>query len=325
MTRHHSIASAFSTAGSIAVLVLVSSVPSAPAAAAPPVPELVIFGYTPDATFRLPRAVALDSAHDEILVGDTGNHAIDIFSLAGRPLARYIHRVERHDGTWVDGDPVGLAVDSAGRVLVVDAAASYVDVLDGLGRSYARIEPPAPKGDAGPGAVTVLKSGAILVGMSGDTGRIYRFTREYALDGSWGEAGRSPGQLASVIGLAEERDGRILVVCPNTELAVQRFTPDGHFVEGFGRHEIGPGNFSFPSGITVTSDGRLYVSDELRHVVVVLDSTGQQVDAIGGGAPGPGQFEYPSALSSDSQGRLAVVERGNARLQLLRLAGKDPE
>ncbi|HET9951365.1 MAG TPA: NHL repeat-containing protein [Candidatus Eisenbacteria bacterium] len=299
----------------------------ASAAAAQPTPELVLHGYTPDSRFNVPRAVVLNSARGEILVGDTGNHSVDVFSLFGRPLARYVHRVERHDGTWVDGNPVGLAVDSVGRILVVDAAASYVDVLDGLGRSFARLEPPASadSGTAGPGAVTVLKSGVILVGMSGDTGRIYRFTREYALDGSWGEAGRSPGQLSSVIGLAEEADGRILVVCPDTELAVQRFTADGKFVEGFGRHEIGPGNFSFPSGITITSDGSLYVSDELRHVVVVLDSTGKQVDAIGGGGPGPGQFEYPSALSSDNQGRLAVVERGTARLQLLRLAGKNPE
>jgi sugar lactone lactonase YvrE len=324
MTRRPVQVRCLTAAVSIAALSVLS-----PAAtlAAQPTPELVLHGYAPDARFNVPRAVALSTARGEILVGDSGNHAIDIFSLKGRPLARYVHRVERLDGTWVDGNPVGLAVDSAGRTLVVDSNAPYVDVLDGLGRSIARLAPPVPADSetSGPGAVTVLKSGAILVGMSGETGRIYRFTREYALDGSWGEAGRSPGHLASVIGIAEEADGRILVVCPNTDLAVQRFTADGKFVVGFGRHEIGQGNFSFPSGITVTADGRIYVSDELRHVVTVLDSTGQQVDAIGGGGPGPGQFEYPSALSSDSQGRLAVVERGTARLQLLRLAGQDPE
>jgi len=322
MTRPFGTVRSLAATVSIAALALLSS---APALGGPPTADLVLFGYTPDAAFRLPRAVALDSAHGEILVGDTGNHAIEVFSLTGRPLARYLHRVERRDSTWIDGDPIGLAVDSAGRVLVVDAAASYVDVLDGLGRSYARLEPPTPVGVAGPGAVTVLKSGAILIGMSGETGRIYRFTRDYAPDGSWGEAGRSPGQLASVMGLAEEASGNVLVLCPNTDLAVQRFTPDGHFVDGFARHDIGPGNVSFPSGITVAKDGLVYVTDELRHVVLVLDSTGRQLDAIGGGAPGPGQFQYPSALSCDNQGRLAVVERGSARLQLLRLNGRDSE
>jgi DNA-binding beta-propeller fold protein YncE len=321
MTRRHQL-QRFAAASSMAALVTLSF---ALAGATTAAPDLVLYGFSADAAFKVPRAVALDAARGEVLVGNTGAHSVEVFSLTGRPLARYVHRVERRDGTWVDGDPIGLAVDSAGRILVVDAVAGYVDVLDGLGRTYARLQPPTLSGDGGPGAVTVLRSGEILVGMSGETGRIHRFTREYALDGSWGEAGRTPGHLQNIRGLAEERDGNILVLCPETELAVQRFNSAGAYVGGFGRHEIGPGNVSFPSGITVTSDGRLYITDELRHIVLVLDSTGQQIDAISGGDSGPGLFQYPSALASDSQGRLAVVERGTARLQLLRLAGKNPE
>ncbi len=324
MTRRQSPVRSLATASSLAVLFSLS-IPACPADALPVTPELVLYGFAADATFKVPRAVALDTARGEILVGNTGGHSIEVFSLAGRPLARYLHRVERSDGSWIDGDPTGLAVDSAGRILVVDAAAGYVDVLDGLGRSFARLQPPPLSGASGPGAVTVLRSGEILVGMSGETGRIHRFTREYALDGSWGEAGRTPGHLQNIRGLAEERDGNIVVLCPETDYAVQRFTAAGSYLSGFGRHEIGPGNVSFPSGITVTGDGRLYVTDELRHIVLVLDSTGQQVDAITGGDSGLGQFLYPSALASDSQGRLAVIERGTARLQLLRLAGKVPE
>ena len=324
MTRRRNAVSVPLIASSVLAL-FAFSVPLPGAWASEIAPELVLYGYAADATFKVPRAVALDAARGEILVGNTGAHTIEVFSLSGRPLARYAHRVERRDGTWVDGDPMGLAVDSAGRILVVDAAAAYVDVLDGLGRAYARLEPPALPGDGGPGAVTVLRSGEILVGMSGETGRIHRFTREYALDGSWGEAGRTPGQLRNIRGLAEERDGSILVLCPDTELAVQRFSATGAYLGGFGRHEMGPGNFSFPSGITLGTDGSLYVTDELRHLVIVLDGTGRQIDAIQGGDKGLGLFQYPSALASDGQGRLAVVERGSARLQLLRLAGKSPE
>lgn len=324
MTRHPNAARRIFTATSIAALFALSA-HFPPAQASEIAPELVLHGFAADATFKVPRTVALDTARGEILVGNTGAHTIEVFSLSGRPLARYAHRVERRDGTWADGDPTGLAVDSAGRILVVDAAAGYVDVLDGLGRAYARLEPPALPGDGGPGAVTVLRSGEILVGMSGETGRIHRFTREYALDGSWGEAGRAPGHLRNIRGIAEERDGSILVLCPDTELAVQRFSPAGSYLGGFGRHEMGPGNFSVPSGIAVAADGTLYVTDELRHLVVVLDGTGRQIDAIHGGDKGLGLFLYPSALASDGQGRLAVVERGSARLQLLRLAGNSPE
>ncbi len=324
MTRRHQNRARIVATSSIAAL-LALSIPFQPSRASVVAPELVLSGFSADATFKVPRAVALDTAHGEILVGNTGAHTIEVFSLAGRPLARYVHRVERRDGAWVDGEPTALAVDSAGRILVIDAAAGYVDVLDGLGRAYARLQPPLPKGNHGPGAVTVLRSGEILVGMSGETGRVYRFTREYAQSGSWGEAGRTPGHVRNVRGLAEEPDGSILVLCPDTDLAVQRYSPAGAYLGGFGRHEIGEGNFSFPSGIAVTADGRLYVTDELRHLVVVLDATGRQLDVISGGDAGLGLFQYPSALASDGQGRLAVIERGSARLQLLRLAGNNPE
>lgn len=308
----------------LGVLVLVMAATASAAVTA--VPELVVTGFGKDAPFNVPQAIVLDAARGEILVGNTGNHTIEVFSLGGRPLARYVHRVERADGAWVDGNPIALAVDSAGRVLVADAAATYVDVLDARGRSVGRIQPPVAAGSAsGPSAVAVLRSGAILVGMSGETGRIHRFTREYALDGSWGEPGRSPGMLINIRGLAELSDGTIAVVCLDTQFAVQRFSPEGAYRNGFGVHEIGPGNISFPSGVTALANGSVLVADELRQQIQVFDMEGSVLASLGGGGVRPGEFQYPSALSSDGRSRLAVVERLGARLQVLQLAGTDPE
>jgi DNA-binding beta-propeller fold protein YncE len=288
-------------------------------------PELVVTGFGSDAAFNVPQAVALDAARGEIVVGNTGDHTIEVFTLGGRPLARYVHRVERADGSWADGAPIALAVDSAGRLLVADAYASYVDVLDGRGRSVGRIDVPALQGSPGPGALAVTRRGEILVGMSGETGRVYRFTREYALDGSWGEAGRSPGMLANIRGIAELEDGDVAVLCLDTKFAVQRFSANGTYRNGFGAHEIGPGNVSFPSGITIAGDGAVFVSDELRQTIQVFDKEGLNIATLGGGGSRPGEFQYPSALASDGRSRLAVVERLGARMQLLRLAGSDPE
>ena len=145
--------------------------------------------------------------------------------------------------------------------------------------------------------------------MSGETGRVYRFTREYALDGSWGEAGRSPGMLANIRGIAELEDGDVAVLCLDTKFAVQRFSADGAYRSGFGTHEIGPGNVSFPSGLTVAADGAFFVSDELRQTIQVFDKEGSLLASLGGGGLRPGEFQYPSALASDGRSRLAVVER----------------
>jgi DNA-binding beta-propeller fold protein YncE len=288
-------------------------------------PELIVNGFGTDASFNVPQAVAIDASRGEVIVGNTGNHTIEVFSLGGRPLARYVHRVEPKSGLWADGSPIALAVDASGRLLVADARAPYVDILDGRGRSVGRIEMPPLEGSMGPGSIAVTRAGQILVGTSGETGRIYRFTREYALDGSWGEAGRSPGMLSNIRGIAEMGDGGIAVLCVDTHFAVQRFGPDGTYRDGFGVHDIGPGNVSMPSGITATEDGTLYVTDELRQIIQAFDGKGATIATFGGGGVRPGEFQYPSALASDGRSRLAVVERVGARLQLLRLAGMDPE
>ncbi len=288
-------------------------------------PELIVTGFGNDSPFNVPQAVVLDATRGELIVGNTGNHTIEVFTLGGRPLARYVHRVDGRDGRRVDGSPIGLAVDSAGRLLVADAAAAYVDVIDGRGRSIDRVTPSLPEGSFGPAAIAVCRDGSILVGMSGETGRVYRFTREYALDGSWGEPGRSPGMLSNIRGIVEAPDGSILVLCLDTDLAVQRFTRRGTYVSGFGLHDVGTGNVSFPSGIAVTGDGRLYVTDELRQIIQVFDERGEVIARLGGGGLLPGEFQYPSAIASDGKDQLAVVERIGARLQVFRLTGTEPE
>jgi hypothetical protein len=90
-------------------------------------------------------------------------------------------------------------------------------------------------------------------------------------------------------------------------------------VLGFGVHDIGMGNFSFPSAVASTQDGRIWVSDEIRQVIQVFDSTGQFLGMLGGQGQRPGEFLYPSALACDDGGRLAVTERVGRRLQLLRI------
>ena len=114
-------------------------------------------------------------------------------------------------------------------------------------------------------------------------------------------------------------NGEIVVLCDGTELVVQRFDSTGGFVAGFGRHELGPGNFSYPSGVAITADGRIWTSDELRQTVQIFDSAGTFIGMAGQGGLDPGSFLFPSGVASDGHGRLAVIERVGARLQVFRV------
>jgi hypothetical protein len=88
--------------------------------------------------------------------------------------------------------------------------------------------------------------------------------------------------LARPVGLALGADR--LFITDAVDCAVKVFTKDGRFEAALGRKGRGPGEFSFPSGVSFR-DGRLYVADKFNHRVQVLDGKGSPL----GGFP----LSYP--------------------------------
>jgi tripartite motif-containing protein 71 len=286
-------------------------------------PALMITGSDPGVPFRAPEGIALDGRHGELLLAHAGAHRIDIFDFQGHSRARFIHEVTGPDGKRIEGTPVSIALDRAGHTVVTDRVAGYADVLDYRGRSVAHLDLPALGAaifDEGPGAVTCAPDGSILVASRGDSGRVHEFAPDFSKAIEWGSAGTGPGQLSRIAGLAvSPGDGSVVVVCENTQYAVQVFDRRGGYLRGFGMHEIGPGNFSYPSGVTVTSDGRLWVSDAIRQNVQVFDANGGLLGAFGGPGRAPGRFTAPMAMASAGDSLLAIAERDGNRFQLMRI------
>jgi DNA-binding beta-propeller fold protein YncE len=279
------------------------------------VPRLVIWGYADGTSLRRPRGAAFDPLDGAIYVANTGAHRIEVFSKTGRPLSWFVHRVASPDGVRVDGEPCALAFDRAGRLLVADNSASYVDVLDRRGRTLRHLELPGER----PTAFAVGPDGTIYAASSGEGSRIHRFGADYAPAGSWGEPGSGPGHLHSVTALAILPDSTLAVACARTELGVQIFTGDGTYLRGFATHEMGPGNISLPSGVVGSPDGRIWVCDEIRQNVQVFDRDGVFLAQAAGDGVAPGEVSYPSSFATDGRGLLAVTERELGRLQILAL------
>jgi DNA-binding beta-propeller fold protein YncE len=279
-------------------------------------PKLIVTGFESDSHFNHPRGIAFDPGDGAVYVANKDDHRIEAFSKAGHPLTRFVHTVTHTDGAAVDGEPSALAFDRAGRLLVVDNEARYVDVIDRRGRPVTRLGIPAGH----PVAVTVARDGTIYVGVTGEETKVYFFHADYSRAGSWGDPGTEPGRLNGVTALAELADGNIAVACARTQLGIQVFTPAGAYVRGFAPHEMGPGNISLPSGVVSSADGRIWVSDEIRESIQVFDRDGTFVAQAGGPGSGPGDFMYPSSLAVDGKGLMAVTERGGGRFQVLNIS-----
>jgi hypothetical protein len=276
----------------------------------------MVWGYADGQLFQHPRGIAFDPLDGAIYVGNTGAHRVEVFSKTGRPLARFVHEVTNRDGAVVDGEPIALAFDGAGHLLVADQLAPYVDVLDRRGRPITRLVVPSGH----PAALAVARDGSILVGTTAEDSKIYRFRRDYTPAESWGTPGDAPGQLHSVTALATLVDGTLAVACARTDLGVQIFTMDGKYLRGFGAHEMGPGNLSLPSGLLGMADSSIWVLDEVRQSLQVFDKDGTFVQQQGGNGTAPGEYSYPSSLATNGAGLIAVTDRGLGRFQVLSIS-----
>jgi len=272
------------------------------------------------AMFVRPRAVALDPGHGEIAVANSGLGRIEFFDYRTWPRGFFLHQVPGPNGIPEPGEPFSLAFTPSGELLVTDLRAPWVDVVDYRGRSRQHVRLPAPDdtcdGRRGPGEVTVAPDGRVFVASRG-LGRVHVFDAEYRPLGSWGVTGRDSGQISDITALAVDGEGRVFVACASTEYAVQVFDADGTWRLGFGRHDLGPGNFSLPTGLAFASGGRVCVSDGLRQFVQVFDSDGSYVGVVGGPGVGPGEFREPSALAGDGHGVLALAEKSGGRFQVM--------
>jgi sugar lactone lactonase YvrE len=231
-------------------------------------------------------------------VCNTAEHRIEVFSKTGRPLSRFVHRVSGPDGAAVDGNPVALAFDRSGRLLVIDRRASYVDVLDRRGRPVTRLSIPA--GHAA--AVAVAGDGTIYVGTNAEASRVHRFRPDYTPDGAWGDEGVAPGYLKDVSAMCALGDSAVAVACERTDLVVQVFSPAGEYRRGF-HTKSGTATSPF------LGDG----GHRRRTIWVGRDPedprcSTRRVRGQGRRKRDPARFLSPSSLASDGRGLIALTD-----------------
>jgi len=221
-------------------------------------------GEAPGGTFNEPWAVVagLDGS---VFVTDTWNHRIQKFTADGQFIKMwgYFGQAEKPDAFW---GPRGLAVDSKGNIYVTDTGNKRVVVFTSNGDFVTQF------GTAGmepgqfdePVGIAVDKDGLVYVADTWNS-RIQIFAPDatgtnFSMLRAW-EVNAWKGQsLDNKPFIALDANNRILVADPEG-YRVLKFDAEGKLITGWGDYSADVDGFGLVSGVAVSPDGSVWVSD----------------------------------------------------------------
>ncbi len=81
--------------------------------------------------------------------------------------------------------------------------------------------------------------------------------------------------------------------------------------------------FYMPSGVSLDSQGNLYILDTGNHRIQKFSPDGAFLASLGRQGQGPGEFSYPDSIDIDTSGLIWVSDPNNKRIQVLTPEGKE--
>lgn len=214
--------------------------------------------------------------------------------------------------------PLGIHVDSSGRLYVADAGQKKVHVFDRRNSRYYSFPQKPVEGlqslvgvvASNDGRVYVSDSTTKLIHIFEDFGRVYSGSADI------GGLGR-PTDLALRGG-----DKELLIVDTVNGEIVGLDTQDLSILWRVGRDGSTQDAFHFPISVAVSGNGSIYVSDSLNFRIQMLDPNLGFLGAFGQVGDSPGYFSRPKGVAVDSDGNIYVVDALFDNVQIFNTDGE---
>jgi DNA-binding beta-propeller fold protein YncE len=233
-------------------------------------------GDAPGGTFNEPWDVAV-GPDGSVYVSDTWNHRVQKFTGSGEFISMwgYFGQGEAPEAFW---GPRGLGVDADGRVYVMDTGNDRVVVFDAEGNFISQFgtegfdrgqldEPVGIAIDQQDGKVFISDTWnqRIQVFVSSANAQIFTPVLSWDVKAWLGESLENKPFLA----LSPVND-HLFIVDPEASRVLE-FTQEGDFVRGWGDYSDGADGFGLASGVAVTQDGQVWVSDGANNRLLLFE------------------------------------------------------
>jgi len=284
-----------------------------PAAEGPSIRDSAQPGTAPYSGLKHPRDAALDG-RSRLWVADFGNSAIRVFDASGGDLGGW---GGRGDGPLNLKDPCGVAIDGD-DVYVADTWNGRIARFnlrgESKGRTAEELRLYSPRG------VTAAPGGGVWVTDSGNH-RVLRLERDLTNPRVFGRKGAGPEEFVAPTGIAVGPSGNVYVADAGNQ-RVQVLDSEGRFKSRFGFPSWKPNVEPY---IEVDEDETLYITDSLSHMVVAMDSRGNERRRWTADDSGA-RLLRPTGLALNRKKRiLYVVNTDGDSVGKIRLSGKAAE
>lgn len=265
----------------------------------------LVIGEQPPTVLQRPQSGTVDGM-GRILVTDASRQAVFVFD----PVAGEMLVWDKADGLANFIAPIGITSGANGQILVADAQLGIVARLDSRGnpgRAIGRDVLKRPTGlayDAVRKRIFVADTYAHDIKVFDDDGQLLKVI---------GRHGEGAGEFNFPTFLAFARGE--LYVTDSMNSRIQVFADGGDRLRlSFGRRGLYVGNLVRPKGLTVDSDGNIYVVESYHDHLLVFNRDGNFLMAIGGLGQETGSFYLPAGAWVDSRNRVFVADMFNGRV-----------
>jgi len=123
-------------------------------------------------------------------------------------------------------------------------------------------------------------------------------------------------------GLAYDPGRERLYVADSAAHTIWIFTADGTLAGSIGHRGTGPGEFNFPTHLTLDRDGTLYVTDALGFRIQMFHADGRVAGQWGRHGDSSGELASPKGIAVDAEGHLYVADALFDTIQIFDQAGR---